>query len=88
MHRCRTERISVRECAVQRFRRPCAVSFAGCGAEAVDPQMAVTWTPAGFLLEGVLETFAQFMSMNLGTETLKGMKFTFENQLRYHLCVE
>ncbi len=35
-------------------------------------------TPAGFLLEGVLETFAQFMSMNLGTETLKGMSMNAE----------
>lgn len=35
-------------------------------------------TPAGFLLEGVLETFAQFMSMNLGTETLKGMTMNAE----------
>lgn len=35
-------------------------------------------TPAGFLLKGVLETFAQFMSMNLGTETLKGMTMNAE----------
>ena len=31
-------------------------------------------TAQGVLLEGILETLAQFFSMNLGTETLKGMR--------------
>ena len=44
--------------------------------ETFDPE-----TPQGFLYEGMIEVINQFYSMNLGTETLKGMR---ENAERGH----